>query len=263
MPKQERPTFRRDDGSGCSRPSEPGNAHVAGGNALREERKAFQRGFTLIEMMVTVAVIGVLAVVVGFQLEEWFANQRAKSAARSAADVFLLARGEAVRTGRNHIVFFGPPGSTDPAGTALTDGAGEVVPLLVLDDGPPATANCRIDAGEAMEFVRSERDVSWGLSAATQRAPDDLGGAPFAPPQASGSTFADPDDNPANWILFRADGVPVAFSYAAGSCDEIGRTGTGGGALYLTNGRRDHAVVLSPLGAARVHLWRPDGAWSG
>lgn len=214
-------------------------------------------------MVVTVAVIGILALVVGSQLGEWFANQRVKSAARSAADLLLLARSEAVRTGRNHIVFFGPPGSTDPAGTALTDADGGLVPLLVLDDGPPATANCRIDAGEPTQVVRPQPDVGWGVSTASQRAPDDRGPASFAPPQASGSTFADPDGNPANWVLFGADGIPAAFSFAAGSCDEIGRTGTGGGAFYLTNGKRDQAVVLSPLGAARVHLWQPNGAWSG
>ena len=31
--------------------------------------------------------------------------------------------------------------------------------------------------------------------------------------------------------------------------------GEGGGAWYVTNGRRDYAVVLTPLGAVRVHLW--------
>jgi hypothetical protein len=39
--------------------------------------------------------------------------------------------------------------------------------------------------------------------------------------------------------------------------------GDGGGAVYLTNGQRDYAVVLSPLGAVRVHAWNVGaGAWT-
>ena len=31
--------------------------------------------------------------------------------------------------------------------------------------------------------------------------------------------------------------------------------GNAGGAIYLTNGQRDYAIVLSPLGAVRVHAF--------
>ena len=40
------------------------------------------------------------------------------------------------------------------------------------------------------------------------------------------------------------------------------RPGQGGGAIYVTNGRRDYAVVLSPLGAVRLHAWNVgSGNW--
>ena len=35
--------------------------------------------------------------------------------------------------------------------------------------------------------------------------------------------------------------------------------GSGGGALYVTNGRREYGVVLTPLGGVRVHIWNPSG----
>jgi len=219
-------------------------------------------GFTLIEIMVVVGIIAVLAAITTLQMGEWVANQRVKGAARSAADAFSLARSEAIRTGSNHIVFFGSPGATDPAGTLLVTANGSWAPILILNDGPPTTANCQIDAGEATRGIQPANDVQWGVSRATVRVPDDLGKAPFSPPQASGRTFADPANNPVNWVLFRPDGIPVSFSFSGGTCGQIAGTGSGGGALYITNGERDYAIVLSALGSARVHLWS-GGAWSG
>jgi prepilin-type N-terminal cleavage/methylation domain-containing protein len=219
-------------------------------------------GFTLIEIMVVVGIIAVLAAITTLRMGEWLANQHVKAAARSAADAFHLARSEAIRTGRNHIVFFGSPGGTDPAGTLLLGADGSWVPILILNDGPPTAANCQIDGGEATRGIPpGSDDVQWGVSHATVRAPDDLGKAPFSPPQASGRTFADPSNNPVNWVLFRPDGIPVSFGFAAGTCGQIAGTGSGGGALYITNGKRDYAIVLSPLGGARVHLWS-GGGWS-
>jgi hypothetical protein len=46
-------------------------------------------------------------------------------------------------------------------------------------------------------------------------------------------------------------------------CGALSPAGGGGGALYLTDGERDYAIVLSPIGGVRVHLWIPaNGAWS-
>jgi prepilin-type N-terminal cleavage/methylation domain-containing protein len=218
-------------------------------------------GFTLIEIMVVVGIIAVLATLTTLQIGEWQANQRVKAAARSAADAFQLARSEAIRTGSNHIVFFGSPGGTDPAGTLLVGSNGSWVPILILNDGPPTTANCQIDSGEATRGIPPGSDVQWGVSHAAVKVPDDPGKAPFSPPQSSGRTFADPSNNAVNWVLFRPDGIPVSFSFSGGTCGQIAGTGSGGGALYITNGERDYGVVLSPLGSARVHLWAGN-AWS-
>jgi hypothetical protein len=132
---------------------------------------------------------------------------------------------------------------------------------MVLNDGNPATANCHIEGGEDSEIVAAEIDVGWGVTGATVRVPIDSGGASFTPPQSSGSTFADPSNTATNWVVFRPDGVPVGVSGTANTCGNVGDTGTGGAALYFTNGQRDYAVSLSPLGAVRVHVWS-GAAWT-
>ncbi len=82
----------------------------------------------------------------------------------------------------------------------------------------------------------------------------------------SGSSFTDATRsplNPASWVLFQPDGIPRLFTPGAGNtCDAVGLPGRGGGAIYLTNTRRDYAVVLSNLGTTRLHAWSPGvGGW--
>jgi hypothetical protein len=168
-----------------------------------------------------------------------------------------------MRTGNRHVVFFGNPGATDPSGNAV-EMTGAWVPVLLIDDGAPATANCAIEGGEALEAVQPQDGISWGVNFATSAVSTDGGAAPFDPGGVwDGATFADPADTKINWVLFRPDGVPVTFVGAVGSCGAIGTLGSAGGALYLTNGERDFAIVLSPLGAVRLHLWnRASGTWS-
>ena len=58
-------------------------------------------------------------------------------------------------------------------------------------------------------------------------------------------------------MLFRPEGTPLAFDTSCVT-DTIG---SGAGGVYLTNAERDVAVVLSPLGATRVHAAAGEG-WS-
>ncbi len=223
-----------------------------------------QAGFTLIELATVVAIIGIFAAIAAPQLSQWLANQRVKSAARDLGNIFTIARSEAIRTGNNHVVFFMAPniGIQDPVGNPVADSNGNAVAALLLNDGPAATANCTIDLGEEVDYVRPSQGVTWGAAQAAVRAPLDSATTPMA----DGVTFLDPTSpaNAVNWVLFRPDGIPAGFSgdFATG-CGTIGGTGTGRGAGYVTNGSRDYAIVLTALGGVRLHVW--DGAtnqWS-
>ena len=138
------------------------------------------------------------------------------------------------------------------------------MPVLLIDDGVPAAANCAIDAGEPIEAVQPGAGVTWGVSFATGRVATDAGAAPFDPGGTwDGATFTDQNTAKISWMLFRPDGVPLPFVGAVGSCGAVGSTGRGGGAFYMTSGQRDFAVVLSRLGGVRLHVWdRSAGAWS-
>lgn len=234
-------------------------------SASRSARGVRSRsGVTLIELMVVVGLMSVVLALTMPAFSNWMSNQRARAAARSLGDLVMLARSEAIRTGNRYVLFFGNPGTTDPSGTPFERG-GTWVPALLINDGPPVSSDCQIGAGEAIEAIAPVNGIAWGVSDADSAVSTDTGSAPFNPsPTWDGATFTDAAGAKVNWLLFRPDGIPVGFSGAAGSCGTIGGVGTGGGAFYVTSEERDFAVVVSPLGGVRLHVWnRASGAWSG
>jgi type IV fimbrial biogenesis protein FimT len=201
-------------------------------------------GFTLIELVVVIGILTVLILVALPAVLNVSANQRIKADARSVADLLMLARGEAIRTGTQHVVYLG----SDPATTQPTDGNGDAVRMAVISDDD---ADCRIDAGEAIEWIAAEEGVNTGVTNASADAPNDTG----AGNRSTGSTFTDSGATARDWLLFRPDGIPAIFTGVT-DCGTQTATGSGGGAIYLTNGERDYAVTLSPIGGIRVHAWQ-------
>jgi len=222
----------------------------------------WRAGFSLIELVVVVAILGVLAAVAVPNIVEWSRHQRLRGAARSINDLLVLARSDAIRTGRRQIVFFGLPGATDPSGAAIANN-GSWVPVLRVDDDVPTASNCQIDAGEGREVLAPVEGLSWGVSAATVRVPTDGGYGLFDPSPWDGGTFGSAVGITVHWVMFSPDGLPVTFNGAGGVCGVVGGLGSGGGGFYLTDGERDYAVVVTPIGGVRVHRWdRGTGAWS-
>lgn len=210
---------------------------------------------TLIELVIVLAVIAALVATAVFGVSDWAEDQRVKHAARSVADAFLLGRAEAIRTGRSHIVVFGVG--------ALPNADADIV---IVDDDEPDTADCSIATSEIAHRVNFDAGVTWGTSddlADTTVAPDDLGVAPAN--SENGTTFTTAalvPASPASWLVFQPDGIPRLFTTSGSACTAISQAGQAGGAIYVTNGRRDYAVVLAPLGTVRVHAWNPSsGAW--
>lgn len=220
-------------------------------------RNRTQSGFTIIELMI---VIAIAAAMVALGYPSWQRvndNIRLRAAARAAQDTFNYAREQAVRTGRRHLVLAQTGAALDACGNAIPN------PLMVLDD---VDQDCCVDAGEP-RWVPEEimnptvqQTAAWGVTNATARVPDDAGvGA-----MTTGSTFTLLGGGAAPGVAFRGDGIPVAMSAA---CNP-GNVGSGAGGFYFTNGRpgltaaerRDLAVILSPIGSSKAYSFEVSGA---
>jgi prepilin-type N-terminal cleavage/methylation domain-containing protein len=227
----------------------------------RRTSMARRGGFTLIEVAIALAIIGVVTAMTLPNVASYLENANGRAAAKSIADAFNFARAQAIRTGNNHVVFFAIGGAGDVAGNALTAADGRAMPILVLNDGRPGSTdqNCEIDAGEETIVFEAQDGVGWGHNTApsTEQAPDDANVSSI--PSAGSSFFAPNGTTQVTWVQFRPDGVPVAID---DTCT-AGRLGTGGGTIYLWTDNRDYAVTLAPLGGVRVHVWDPAaGAWT-
>ncbi len=107
----------------------------------RNQKRA--RGMSLVEVLVVIAIMGVILSVAVPRTQRWMDDQKAAAMARSISNAFHIAHQSARRTGRNHIVFFSPGGAGDTAGNPLVNAAGDSVPVLILDDGATGSAQQR------------------------------------------------------------------------------------------------------------------------
>lgn len=207
-----------------------------------------ERGFSLTEIMIVIAIIGIATALTAPSWQRMQTNNRAKTTARMIANAFQSARAHAILTEEQHLVMWTAVAAVDACANPLPS------PIVILDD---ADGDCCIDAAEPIINVsetpnRDFAGLNWGVTFATARVPEDIGGGVHT----TGSSFTDALGAQTHWVAFRNDGVPVGFNNAC----TLGQVGTGGGAIYMTNGgagggERDYSIVLSPLGAPKVYSW--------
>jgi prepilin-type N-terminal cleavage/methylation domain-containing protein len=217
-----------------------------------------EAGFTAIEIVVVMAIVGIAAALAVPSWRATQSNSRLRDAAGDVSDALAAARARAIADTNPYVVYFdtGVNGGSDVCGNSLEDLQGNPVPILVLDD---ENGNCCIDPGEAIITRPAAQGVQWGTDFAAAAVPDD------ADPSgnfSNGSSFHDPGNAATEWVAFRGDGIPVGFENGGGACD-LGAPGTGSGAIYLNNDRRDMAVVLTALGSVKVHSFEAvGGTWT-
>ena len=236
-----------------------------------ESRKIWKgtRGFSLIEMVIVVSILGILLSMGVVSFNKWSKRQRVSNASGEMAQLLFVGRSEAIRKGVNHIAFF----DTDSFGNALLAGDGTTpVAALLIED---SNGNFSPDSGERRMTVPLTilSDIAWGRVEAASLVPNANGslvGDPFsdttvensAQEAASAANFRHPTDASAvhSWVLLAPDGTPRAFDSSGATT--IADVGTGDGAIYLNDGERDHAVVMSALGSLRSYRWdASDESW--
>ena len=102
------------------------------------------RGFTLIEIMVSLAVLGILLMVALPNFSEWLQNQQLRAASEATLNGLQAARGAAIR--RNVLVQFQQTSPTQSAWAVTEVGTGLLVQSRAHEEGSP---NARVDAAPA------------------------------------------------------------------------------------------------------------------
>ena len=218
----------------------PGEKHFADRNPPRATRTALsseysmtpltnKKGFTLVEVMVVVAILGIIAAIGTTGLLRSLPTMRLKSAARDIFSAAMQAKAEAVRRGENVTILFDTANNT---WLMFLDRQPPTPPPAIPGPSPATDDNEALDAGETV------------LLAATPL-PDRVSYDPNlvvnGTPHADGVSFAN------NALVFSPRGIPAG----AGG-------GLGGGTVGLravdSSGAtlRQRTVVVSTAGRVKM-----------
>lgn len=217
-----------------------------------------RRGFTLIELMIVVAIVGVCAAVAFPAMTSYRRKEDTRQAAVSVSGMVTNARARAIASGRMTFLLLG-----EPIDGSVPFTPGQIAALVMDDDGdnavtaadtaqpifPPAGLNPEI----AYYGVSGTPHAGAALPA------EDLS---ESEPAVALGALADGSTLPNSAVL----GVPVvAFSPqgAAVAADTPAAWGTGAGGIYVTdNNDVVLAVLVMPLGAVRMMKFdTASGGW--
>lgn len=227
----------------------------------RDTRRA---GFTLIEVMVVVAIIGIVLALAVPNLSATLRASRASGAARDMADLISIARSEAIRDGVNQVVIFNIPDLASVSGMPISSNGnlehpstGEEMMAMRFRD---VNGDCIPSGEEVRGSVPFNAELAFGAqNVGGTKAPFDEGwatafvtsGASFDVGSKVGFVFL-PNGMPHRFLV-NGSGTPATIDPAAGA---------GRGAVYfeLVDPPRSYAVQISPIGAVKVSRYG-GGGW--
>lgn len=195
---------------------------------LKQQRARRQGGFTIIEMVVAIAVLGLIVLVATPSIGTWLANIRIRNTAESLQNGIQLARSEAVRRNQNmsfYLVALTNPAVMDNTCT-LSDASGSWVvsvnsPTNKCATAPSTTATPMIVATHAAggnggtSTVRALHDASTAGNSLT------FSGMGRVTNTATGITLIQvlgPDGN-ASSTVYRPLNITVSTAGAVRMCD--------------------------------------------
>ncbi len=245
---------------------------------LKTELHSRQAGFTLIEMMIVIGIVGILAAMAAPGLVRMSDREEARQNAQLVGNILKKARGLALDNGRTTMVVFFPNGMVGSTPTAFAsiiidenqddvytfgldtilnfDAAGGTGPTITTVTGLPldqtSPPSAPLATLGAINFPREDNSaIATGPAATLANVPNNNGG---------GNTFPLIQNSPsvpinARGIRFDARGIPSAIDPVIPPAP-----GTGAGAFYITdNNSAIYTALLLPLGGVRVRAYEPAG----
>jgi len=138
-----------------------------------------RQGLTMVELVITLAIIALLATFTVPSLGRWLSHYRIKSAARDVASCFRLAQMKAVQTNQNCTVRFDKRAGF-PQTVTVMDGGG--VSMRTVDlSRYKAQFDTGRGGGDGLDFVDQPADSLIDITFNTRGIPSDEQGNPLTP----------------------------------------------------------------------------------